>query len=94
VDDQQLIDQYIELDPQRPTPDEAILKGTYPIKVWAIVGHYLYTVGEKAHQVAEDYGVPEEAVHAALAWYKRYESLIDNRLSRDLNPPSRAVLMP
>jgi uncharacterized protein (DUF433 family) len=77
-DEDELIRRYIVPDADRPRPDAARLKdsGTH---VWAIIGHW-YAVGQQAEYVADDYGIPQEAVEAALAYYDRHRALIDARL--------------
>jgi uncharacterized protein (DUF433 family) len=77
-EDDELIQCYIEPDADRPRPDEARLKDT-GTHVWAIIGHW-YAAGRDIAPVAEDYGVPQEAVEAALAYYRRHRALIDARL--------------
>ena len=77
-EEDELIKRYIEPDADRPRPDEARLKDT-GTHVWAIIGHW-YAVGRETAWVAEDYGIPQEAVEAALAYYGRHQALIDARL--------------
>lgn len=62
----ELIERYIELDPNRPSKAEARLKG-YNVKVWALAGHSRVVDGD-IDQVAHDYDLPREAVEAALAF--------------------------
>ena len=63
---QDLIKQYIELNPDRPGAANARLAG-YSVPVWALVG-YLEAVHGNVAQVAHDYGLPQDAVEAALAY--------------------------
>ena len=84
---QRLIDQYIQCDPSRPTPDEAILLPSR-VKVWAVIGH-LRSVDGDVPRVAKGYDVPEDAVRAAAAYYDQYRTLIDNRLERNVTPAAR-----
>jgi uncharacterized protein (DUF433 family) len=79
-----LIATYIEQNADRPGLDEARLIG-FGIPVWAIVGYY-FGVGEQPGRVARDYEVPEEAVAAALAYYRRNRVLIDARLAANAAP--------
>ena len=75
VPDDELIAQYIEANPHRPSPDEARLV-VYGVPVWAIIGH-LKAVGGDVARTAREYDVPAEAVQAAKAYYKRHKGLID-----------------
>ena len=52
--------------------------------IWALIG-YLPAVDGELAQVAEDYGVPLEAVEAAIAFYQRYPAIIDARIAAN-NP--------
>lgn len=76
--DEELIDKYIELNPNRPGRAEARVVG-YAVPVWALVG-YLEAVDGDVAQAAHDYRLPEEAVEAAVAYYRRHKTLIDARL--------------
>src|SRR2546425_908571 len=49
------------------------------VPVWALVGHARGLNGD-AERVAADYGVPVEAVQAALAYYKSYRAELDDRI--------------
>lgn len=82
---QSLIDRYIELDPERPSPSEARLRDA-GIHVWALIGHYLFAVGQDLTAVARDYDLPEEAVAAALAFYQKHRHEIDTRLAQNKSP--------
>lgn len=75
--DQQLIDQYIESNPDRPGPAEARIRG-YGVSVWALAGYY-EAVRYDVDRVARDYYLPREAVEAAIAFYRRYKDIIDSR---------------
>jgi len=76
--DDELIARYIEPHPWKRGLDEAWLKD-YGVSVWAIVGELRDGVADPA-DVARGYDVPREAVDAAMAYYRRYKCLIDNRL--------------
>jgi uncharacterized protein (DUF433 family) len=78
VTDQELIDKHIEPNPYRPGAAEARVV-EYAVPVWALVGHLEAVHGDIA-QVAHDYRLPREVVEAALAYYRRYKTLIDARL--------------
>lgn len=82
---QSLIDRYIELDPDRPSPGEARLREE-GVHVWALVGHYLIAVDQDLGAVARDYDLPEEAVAAALAYYQKHKHEIDARLAQNKSP--------
>jgi uncharacterized protein (DUF433 family) len=73
------ITEYIELNPHRPGPDEALIK-EYGVPVWAIIG-YLPAVGDSASRVAADYDLPLAAVEAAIAYYHQHRSIIDARIA-------------
>ena len=77
MDEQVLIDQYIELNPNRPGGAEARLRG-YGVSVWALVS-YLEAVHGDVGRVAADYDLPGEAVDAALAYYRKHMDTIDAR---------------
>jgi len=50
------------------------------IHVWAIIGE-LESSGWDIAAVAAGYGIPEEAVRAAIAYYRRHQAEIDARLA-------------
>lgn len=75
---QQLIARWIEPHPRKRGSAEARLKGS-KIAVWAVIGQ-LRAEGRSVPRVAEDYGLPEEAVEAALAYYQQHRAVIDERL--------------
>ncbi|HSH81563.1 MAG TPA: hypothetical protein VLA19_23795 [Herpetosiphonaceae bacterium] len=85
------IAEYIELNPHVPGLAEARLKG-YGVAVWALIGHLPAVKGDLAG-VARDYGVPLEAVEAAVAYYQRYRVLIDARIAAN-TPDLDAILSP
>lgn len=76
--DEELIDKYIEPNPNRPGKAEARVVG-YAVPVWALVGYREAVHGDVA-QVAHDYRLPQETVEAAVAYYHRYKTFIDSRL--------------
>lgn len=75
----ELIARWIEPNPNRPGADEVRLveRG---VSVWAIIGEYVAADGY-IDQVMQDYAVSRESVEAALAYYRRHECIIDNRLA-------------
>ena len=70
TDEEQLIAQYVELNPYHPGSDEAWIVG-YGVPVWAIIG---------AIHAAEEYQLPIDAVRAAIAYYQRFMDVINARL--------------
>lgn len=80
--EQTLIDRWIQPNPHKSTSaDEHWLVGS-AVPVWAIIG-YLPVVNWDAERAAKDYQVPVEAVDAALAYYRRHQVLIDNRVAEN-----------
>lgn len=77
-----LSSEYIELNPDSPSPADARLR-TYGISVWAIIG-YLEAVHDDLARVAADYDIPLDAVRAALAYYRRHKAVIDARRGADV----------
>ena len=80
VDEQQLIEQYIDREWDRYPGGraDARLKG-YGVPVWALIGH-MGGIEEDPARTARDYQLPVEAVEAALAYYRRYRPYIDAHL--------------
>lgn len=74
-----LIEKYIEPHPAKPGLSNARLTTDRHVPVWALIGHLDVVEGD-VDQVAHDYGVPREAVDAALAYYERHKASIDARL--------------
>jgi hypothetical protein len=72
---------FIELDPQQPDPGNARVKAS-GMSVAAIVTAVLNAEGDR-RAVAEAYGLPEAAVHAAIWYYGLRKPLIDARLALD-----------
>jgi len=62
-----------------PGPRNARVVPGY-IHVWAIIGE-LESSGWDIAAVAEGYGIPEEAVRAAIAYYRQHQAEIDARLA-------------
>ena len=75
-----LIAKYIEPHPSKPGVSNAWLTTDRHVPVWALIGHLDVVEGD-VDQVARDYGVPREAVDAALAYYERHKASIDARLT-------------
>lgn len=74
-----LIARWIEPHPKNPGKAEARLKHYY-VPVRALIGDWPLANGDPA-ALASAYAVPIEAVEAALAYYQRYRSAIDDRLA-------------
>ena len=74
-----LITDYVELNPDKPGFDQARLK-EFGVAIWALVAYYQVVNGD-LNQVAHDYEIPCEQVKAALAYYKRHRTLIDARVA-------------
>jgi uncharacterized protein (DUF433 family) len=79
TDEDRLITQYIELDPDRSGLDRARLKEE-GVEVWAFVA-YWQAVNHDIARMAMDYQVAPEAVEAALAYYRRRRTLLDARIA-------------
>lgn len=75
--DDELIARYIVRNPNGMGPDRA--KAIWGVSVWALIGH-MREEGNSPEVTAEDYGLPEIAVPAALAYYRQNRALIDARL--------------
>lgn len=75
----ELIARWIERDPRRPGPEEARLRDA-KIAIWAIIG-YLRTVDGDRRHAADAYGIPPEAVEAAVAYYQEHRESLDARLA-------------
>ncbi len=88
--DEDLIAQYIERNPNKPGLDEARLKN-YHVSVWAIIGYLNLAVEGNVEHAAKDYGLPHEAVEAALAYYRRHRCRIDVRIAAN-NPDFDSIL--
>ena len=80
----QLIARWIEKDPSRPGPANARITD-HGASVWALIG-YLRAVGDDSSRVAHDYALPDEAIAAAIAYYKRNRAVIDARLTANATP--------
>jgi len=76
--DEATINEYIELNPDRPALYEARLKEE-KVPVWALIGYYLG--GATAKEVAEDYDLPLDVVEAAIAYYECHSEAIEARIN-------------
>lgn len=80
MDEQKLIERYIDLDTDRYPSGRADARlQRYGVPVWALIGQ-LRALGGNVDQLARDYELPREAVEAALAYYCRNKEYIDARL--------------
>jgi uncharacterized protein (DUF433 family) len=79
--DENLIDAWIEPDPRKPWPGDARVRD-YFVHVWALIGHQRAT-SRGVEAISHDYGLPAQAVEAALAYYRRHRQSIDARLDEN-----------
>ena len=86
MDDEALIRRHIEPNPHRSSLAEAWLKDS-AIPVWALVGS-LPAVDYDLDALADDYGLPREAVDAAMAYYRRHKAVLDARVAANTATPS------
>jgi uncharacterized protein (DUF433 family) len=78
-DEDTLITDCIELNPDKPGLDRARIK-EHGVAVWALVAYY-QAAGGDINRVAADYEIPAVYVEAALAYYKRHQTLLDARIA-------------
>ena len=78
MNDDELIVKYLEPNPDKGGKAEYRLK-KHGLSVWAVIGRYQYV--SDAARVAEDCEISEEAVSAALAFYRRNKPVIDDRIA-------------
>lgn len=81
VNDQDLIDQFIQIDPAGGCADARVIGHAVPI--WALIGYWLAN-GRDIDRVARDYDLPTAAVQAALAFYARHTEVIDTRMQSNI----------
>ena len=80
MDEQELIERYIDLDTDRYPGGRADARlREYGVPVWALIGQ-LRALNGDMDQLARDYELPREAVEAAFAYYRRNKEYIDARL--------------
>ena len=72
-----LIDAFIDDASWQMDPGDARL-AVYGFPVWIVIDALIATGGDIG-QVARDYEVPEDAVHAATAFHRRHRVAIDTR---------------
>jgi uncharacterized protein (DUF433 family) len=83
VNEQQLIDRYIEVVPGLGAAG-ARMRET-GVDIWALVTYYKYAVARDVAAVARDYDIPIEAVEAALAYYAQHTDVLDARIVANLD---------
>ena len=80
LDEDQLIEKYVDLDTDRYPGGRAEARlRDYGTSVWALVNH-LKVVDGDVEELAQHYDLPRPAVDAALAYYRRHKDLIDARI--------------
>jgi hypothetical protein len=73
-----LIATYIRQDPVRPGRHEALVEaGAASVPVWRLIR---YAGAAGSAEVARLYNLPDEAMAAALAYYRRHRELLDAKL--------------
>jgi hypothetical protein len=80
MDKAELIARYVREDPDRPGPLHARLKESGE-KVWLLIAYLHGPAKGDIGQTARDYELPEEAVRAADAYYRRHKALINARIA-------------
>jgi len=70
---------HIEDDPEHHGPSRARLRDS-GVEVWVLVAQLPAMDGDPV-RLAEAYGVPVEAVEAALAYYRRHKKVIDEQIA-------------
>ncbi len=78
---EQLIARWIEPNPHKPGPAEALVLPRR-VSVWALIELWRLD-GENLLAVAEEYGLPTEAVDAAVAYYRQHAADVDARIERN-----------
>lgn len=86
-DADRLIAQYVDADPVEGGDDRATLRGR-GIPIWALIAMFRETVSAEdtddeaaAAAVADAYGIPGEAMAAAIAYTERYPTAIEHRIA-------------
>jgi len=77
--DDELIQQYIVEDPYHPGPADVRVSDYY-IHVWALAEE-LRCAEFDLERVAGNHNVPADYVRAAMAYYRRYQQIIDGRIA-------------
>ncbi|MGI8827951.1 MAG: DUF433 domain-containing protein [Chloroflexota bacterium] len=80
MDEQELIERYIDLETDRYPGGRADARlREYGVPVWALIGQ-LRALDGNVDELARDYELPREAVEAALGYYRCNKEYIDARL--------------
>lgn len=82
TDEDELIARWLEPDPLRGGKAEFRVVG-HGVHVWALAGYFRTENGPTAvyiDEAARAYELPREAVLAALAFYRRYRVIVDDRI--------------
>jgi uncharacterized protein (DUF433 family) len=82
IDTDALIAQYIEPNPHRGGIAEARLRDSAQ-PVWAVIA-YWRAAGHDSKRVADDCQIPLRAVDAAISYYQRHSTLIDDRIAANV----------
>lgn len=79
--DDELIEKYIYASPRRGGLANVVVE-PYVISVWALIGA-MTLGGATAEEVVRDYRITDEAMQAALAFYRRHKEVIDARIDEN-----------
>ena len=79
----ELIHRWISSDRQHSDPDDVRIVD-YGVSVWAVIG-YLPAVHGKVDRAAHDFGIPVDAVVAAVAYYDQNRDVIDERIAANVS---------
>ena len=75
----QLIARWIESNPDRPDPAHAWVLPRH-VSAWVVIGQLQLEDGN-VETVADAYELPPQAVQAAMAFYRRHRTIIDERIA-------------
>ena len=77
---EQLIAHWIEPNPHHPSLAEAwVLPGH--VSLWVVI-RQLQLEHWEPEGITEGYGLPAEAVQAAVAYYQRHQAVVDDRIAQ------------
>lgn len=79
VAEDELIACWIVPNPEHPGPADARVLPGY-VSAWVVIGQ-LQLDYWKPEAIAEGYDLPEEAVRATVAYYRRHQEAIDARIA-------------
>ena len=74
-----LIERFIEIDVHHPGAAGALLRAS-GVPVWVLVAQ-LPAADGSVEKLASEYDISIDAVHAALAYYRRHRKIIDARIA-------------